>query len=296
MPETELNLREPEFLRVLERLSLLSKRAYAGALQGEKRSTRRGVSVEFADYRDYVPGDDLRYLDWNVYGRLDRLLLKLFVEEEDLRVYLLLDHSRSMHFGEPRKFDHARKLVAALSYIALCGLDRVVIQAFSDHLEPGLRPLRGKANSGRIFDYLERLEADGGTGIDRALPRFAHEHTQPGLCVVVSDFLDPVGYQQGLTALLGRRFDLIALQVLSPDELNPAATGDLKLLDSETGESREVTISGSLLRRYRRNAENYCEELRTWCIGRGIAYLRTTTDDPIETMVLSALRRLGFVR
>ena len=144
MPEPNLDLRDPEFLRSLERLSLVSKRAYAGAIKGEKRSTRRGVSVEFADYRDYVPGDDLRYLDWNVYGRLDRLLVKLFVEEEDLRVYLLLDRSRSMGFGEPSKFDHARRLIAALAYLALAGLDRVTVATFGDALDPGLPPLRGR--------------------------------------------------------------------------------------------------------------------------------------------------------
>lgn len=294
MPASSRGLRDPEFLRALERLTLISKRAYAGLAKGEKRSPRRGVSVEFADYRDYVPGDDLRYLDWNIYGRLDRLLVKLFVEEEDLRVYLLLDRSASMGFGG--KFDHARRLTAALAHIGLCGLDRVVVRAFGEERDQGLPPLRGRGNVPRVFDYLERLEPAGRTSLAEQLSRFAYEHPRPGLCCVISDFLDPAGYERGLGALLGRRFDVVAVQVLAPDELNPAIVGDLRLIDSETGEQREVTVSDSLLRRYRRVAQEYCDRLRAYCLGRGMSYLLTTTDQTVERMVLAALRRLGFVR
>ncbi|MBI2299991.1 MAG: DUF58 domain-containing protein [Armatimonadetes bacterium] len=296
MPDVELGLRDPAFLRALERLSLISKRSYAGVLQGEKRSLRRGVSIEFADYRDYSPGDDLRYLDWNIYGRLDRLLIKLFVEEQDLRVYLLVDRSRSMAFGAVPKFDHARRLVAALAHIGLAGMDRVTVGGFAGALDKCLPPLRGRGNVGRVFDYLEGLDAEGGTSLGESLSRFAHENSRPGLCVVASDFLDPAGYEQGLTALLGRRFDVVAVQVLAPEELNPAVVGDLKLVDSETGEPREVTISDSLLRRYRRNAQAYCEALRQWCLGRGMGYLLTTTDQPVPSLVMAALRRMGLVR
>lgn len=296
MPESDLDLRDPEFLRSLERLTLVSKRAYAGALKGEKRSTKRGVSVEFADYRDYAPGDDLRYLDWNIYARLDKLLLKLYVEEEDLRVYLLLDRSRSMGFGSPTKFDYARRLIAALAYIGLSGLDRVTVASFSGGLDRGLPPLRGGGNVFRVFDYLAALEPTGETDLGGALARFAHEHSRPGLCVVASDFLDPAGYDRGLNALLARQFDLVVVQVLAPEELNPAVVGDLKLLDSETGQTREVTISDSLLRRYRERARDYCETLRQFCLGRGMNYVRTTTDEPVETLVQSALRRMGLVR
>ncbi len=296
MPDTAIDLLEPEFLRSLERLALVSKRAYAGAIKGEKRSTRRGVSVEFADYRDYVPGDDLRYLDWNIYGRLDRLLLKLFVEEEDLRVYLVLDRSRSMAFGSPAKFDHARRLIAALAYLALSGLDRVTVAAFGGQLEHGLPPLRGGGNVFRVFDYLSGLEAGGETDLGTALTRFAHEHTRPGLCVVASDFLDPAGYEKGLKALLARRFEVVAAQVLAPEELNPAVVGDLKLVDAETGEVREITVSDSLLRRYRQTAREYCEQLRQFCLRRGMHYVMTTTDQPVERLVRASLRRMGLVR
>ncbi|MCC7491183.1 MAG: DUF58 domain-containing protein [Fimbriimonadaceae bacterium] len=292
----DLNLRDPEFLRALERLKLVSKRAVSGALKGERRSTRRGVSIEFADYRDYVPGDDLRYLDHNIYGRLDRLLIKLFVEEEDLRVYLLLDRSRSMAFGDPSKFDYARRLTAALAWLGLVGLDRVTVASFGSGLEGGLPPLRGAGNVGRVFDFLTALQPDGGTGLAASLTRFGHEHPQPGLCVVVSDFLDPAGYQAGLRALQARRYEVVALQVLAPDELNPQVTGDLKLIDSETGEAREITVSDSLLRRYRRSAAAWCDGLRQFCRGRGMAYVQALTSDPVEALVQTALRRLGLVR
>ncbi len=292
----DLNLREPEFLRSLERLSLVSRRAYAGLLKGEKKSTRRGTSIEFADYRDYVPGDDLRYLDWNAYGRLDKLLLKLFVEEEDLRVYLLVDRSTSMAFGEPPKFDYARRLAAALAYIALAGLDRVTLASFGGELDPGLRPLRGKGNVLRIFDALEQMQADGGTEFGRSLARFAAEHRTPGLCIVVSDFLTASGYELGLTSLLARKFDIVALQVLAPEELNPAVVGDLRVRDSETGESREITVSDSLLRRYRSQAAEYCDQLRHFCLGRGMHYLQALTTQPVTDVVADSLRRLGLVR
>lgn len=292
----DLSLREPEFLRSLERLSLISRRAYAGTLKGEKKSTRRGTSVEFADYRDYVPGDDLRYLDWNAYGRLDKLLLKLFVEEEDLRVYLLVDRSTSMRFGDPPKFDYARQLTAALAYIALAGLDRVTLASFGGELDPGLRPLRGKGNVLRIFDALEQMAPDGGTEFGRSLSRFAAQHRTPGLCVVVSDFLTPTGYERGLTALLARKFDIVALQVLAPEELNPAVVGDLKLRDSETGEEREITVSDSLLRRYRSRAAEYCQALRQFCNGRGMHYLQAVTTQPVTDVIAESLRRLGLVK
>lgn len=291
-----LNLTEPGFLRTLERLALVSKRAYAGAQAGQKRSTKRGVSVEFADYRDYVPGDDLRYVDWNIYGRLDRLLVKLFVEEEDLRVYLVCDRSASMGFGEPSKFDHARRLTAALAYIGLSGLDRVEVTAFGGELDRGLPPLRGKGNAARIFDYLESLDVDGKTDFTRSLARFAHAHPKPGLCVVISDFLAPGGYQTGLRALLARRYDVVALQVLTAEELRPSLVGDVRLIDSETGEARELTVSDSLLRRYRERAERHGAELRAFCTQRGVSYLRCTTDEPVGQLLGAALRRMGLVR
>ncbi|NUP98985.1 MAG: DUF58 domain-containing protein [Armatimonadetes bacterium] len=292
----DFNLHDPAFLRSLERLSLVSKRAQLGVLRGDRRGTRRGVSVEFADHRDYVPGDDLRYLDWNVYGRLDRLLLKLFVEEEDLRVYLLVDRSRSMQFGTPTKFDHARRLGAALGYLGLLGLDRVVVSAFGDGLDRGLPPLRGRGSVFRLFDYLTVLQPAGVTALGPALRRFAHEHRHPGLCVVISDFLDPDGYEAGLRALQARRFEVVALQILAAEELAPTVVGDLKLVDAESGEAREITVGEALLRRYRERARGYCEGLRRYCLGRGMGYLLTTTDEPLEGLVQASLRRLGLVR
>ncbi|HIE51599.1 MAG TPA: DUF58 domain-containing protein [Armatimonadetes bacterium] len=286
---------EAEFLRKLERLSLLSRRVFTGQVKGEKKSPRRGTSVEFADYRNYVPGDDLRYLDWNIYGRLDRLLLKLFVEEEDLRVYLLLDRSRSMDFGAPTKFDYARRVAAALAYLALVGLDRVAVRAFAETLEPGLPLLRGRGNVWPVFEYLSRLQPGGETRLSEALTRQAQETKRPGLCILLSDFLDPQGYQRGLDALVGRGFEVVVIQVLDAEELQPSLVGDLKLVDAESGEEREITVSESLLRAYRRNVEEFCAELQTYCHGRGLTYLRTTTAQPFEILVLTTLRRRGVV-
>src|SRR5262245_26414087 len=191
MPETQTQpLLDPEFLARLEQLELVSRKIFLGRLKGERRSKRKGQSVEFADYRNYVVGDDLRFLDWNLFARLDRLFIRLFMEEEDLHLYLLVDNSRSMDFGSPSKFRYARQVAAALAFVGLVNLDRVVIEVFNDRLTQSLPPARGRRSLWRVLDFLEKIEPSGPSDLARAMRTFSLKCSGKGIVVLVSDFMD----------------------------------------------------------------------------------------------------------
>ena len=293
MPDALLT---PDLLRRLEQFQLLAARRAKSSLRGERRSRARGQSVEFADYRSYVPGDDFRYLDWNLYGRLERLFLKLYEEERELPVTIFLDASESMAFGEPRKFSFARQVAAAVAYVALCGFDRVSLIAFPDKPEEAatrgaLRSVRGKKSALELFRNLGQLQAGGTADFNHALRRGALQARHAGLAVILSDFLDPAGYEDGLRALIGRRFQVSAVQILAPEELTPTAYGDLRLIDSETGGQQEVTFGKYRLKAYQQTVENYCQRLREYCRGRGIGFFRASSDTPLEELLLKQLRK-----
>ncbi|MBM3502223.1 MAG: DUF58 domain-containing protein, partial [Armatimonadetes bacterium] len=252
---------EPDFLRKLERLTMLTRRIFPGRLKGEKRSPHHGSSVEFADFRTYTPGDDFRRVDWNAYARLERLFLKMFHEEEELHLYLLLDVSDSMRFGEPEtKLQVAAKLASALGYIGLSSLDRVAAATFTDRLQGRLRLVRGRRHAGRLFDFLGRAGSAGeggearGTDLTEALREFAIRTPNRGVAVILSDFLDRDGYERAIQTLVSCHFDVNAVQVLTPEEVAPDLAGDLRLVDAETGDRREITVTGALLSAYRARA------------------------------------------
>jgi hypothetical protein len=289
------DLLSADLLRRLEQIQLLARRRSKSAAKGERRSRARGQSVEFADYRNYTHGDDLRYLDWNLFGRLDRLFLKLYEEERELPVHVFLDASESMAFGEPRKFDFARRVAAAVGYVALCGYDRVSVMPFPDHPEEAavrgaLRSVRGRKSSMTFFQNLHQLEAMGSADLNDWLRRGALEARQTGMAVVLSDFLDPQGYEAGLNALVGRGFQITLVQILAPEELDPSTYGDLKLVDSESGGVQEVTFGRFRLKHYRQAVDNYCQRLREFCGPRGIGYFRAGSDTPLEDLLLRRLR------
>lgn len=284
----------PSLLGKLKQISLISRKVFVGKMKGERRSNRRGQSVEFADFRNYTPGDDPRFIDWNTYGRLERLYLKLFMEEEDLFVYLLLDCSASMN--APGKFRFAQALTAALAFISAIGQDHVAIGGFRGALSDIMRPKRGKGQAPRIIDFIEGLEAHGPTSLSSAVKRFLLENRRPGLAIVISDFLDPAGYEEALKMLQSRRFDVYALQILSPEELEPTLRGDLKLVDAETGESREISISPRLLDNYRAALQGYCTELQEFCKRRGIGYQMAHSGMDLEDLILKTFRTLGLVK
>jgi uncharacterized protein (DUF58 family) len=292
MPDSLLT---PDLLRRLEQFQLLAARRAKSSAKGERRSRARGQSVEFADYRNYVAGDDFRYLDWNLYGRLERLFLKLYEEERELPVTIFLDASESMTFGEPRKFDFARQVAAAVGYVALCGFDRVSVVAFPDAMGEGavrgaLRGVRGRKSALQFFQNLSRITAQGTAALNESLRRGALAARQAGVAVMLSDFLDPAGYEPGLTALVGRGFQVSAVQILAPEEVNPGVFGDLRLVDSETGQQQEVTFGRYRLSIYQRTVQSFCQKLREFCQSRGVNFFTATSDTRLEQLLLKQLR------
>lgn len=304
MPDSLLT---PELLRRLEQFQLLAARRAKSSAKGERRSRARGQSVEFADYRTYVHGDDFRYLDWNLFGRLDRLFLKLYEEERELPVRIFLDASESMTFGSPRKFDFARQVAAALGYVALCGFDRVSVLPFPQappdgsavpgaHVAElaargGLRAVRGKKSAIQFFQNLNALSAGGAANLNEALRRGALEARQAGLALVLSDFLDPAGYEAGLNALTGRGFQVDLVQILSPEELAPTTFGDLRLVDSENGATQEVTFGRYRMKAYLQTVQNFIQRLREFCQARGISFFSVSSETPLEDLLLKQLRK-----
>jgi uncharacterized protein (DUF58 family) len=279
-----------EFLAQLERLALVSRRAFRGSVKGERRSPRRGHSVEFADYRAYGIGDDLRYVDWNVYGRLDRLHVKLFVDEEDLCLHLLIDASASMAFGRPTKLEYAVRLAAALGFVGLVNHERVGVGVLRDRVVEGWPPTRGRNQILGLVDFLTAVEPSGRTRLNEGLAEYSLRAREPGLVVVLSDLLDPGGFEVGVRALLERRFDVHVLHLLDPEEMNPTLGGDLRLTDSETGEQRDLTVDGDAVRAYRDRLYQFLERVEGACRSREIGYHRVITDTPVEEFVIAQLR------
>jgi uncharacterized protein (DUF58 family) len=278
----------------------------AGQLQGERRSPKRGQSVEFADFRPYASGDDFRRIDWNAYARLERFFIKLFVEEEDLTVHLLVDTSRSMDWGQPNKLWYAVRAAGALGYVALAGLDRVTVTALGDNGNGAVRyfaPRRGKGQALALFSFLKALTSDGPTHLAPRLRAYAAAATQPGPLLLFSDLLDE-GWAEGLRALASRGFEVTILHILAPDEVNPAAgawldggaSGDFKLLDVETGAEVEITADFDLLERYRDGLAAWQQELRHFCGTRGMHYVPVETWLPFEELLFAWLRQRGVLK
>jgi uncharacterized protein (DUF58 family) len=288
-------LLSPQFLRKLEQAAIVSREIMLGRTKGERRSARRGTSTEFADFRSYSPGDDLRYLDWNAFARLRRLFLKLFMEEEDLHVYVLLDTSRSMDFGSPRKFEWAVQVAAALGYIALCSGDRLQVFAHAAHHGEHSRMFRGRGCAREMFEWLAALAPEGGTSLSAAARWLLSALPAPGLTFVISDLLTP-DWEPALATLAAARGEGCVLQVLSPEEFEPTVLGDVRLIDCETSEPREVTIGASVLRRYRAGRDDFLEAVRRACHRYGFSRLIALTDQPPDDVVLRSLRRLQVVR
>jgi uncharacterized protein (DUF58 family) len=293
---TQSPLLDPEFLHKLEQLELVSRKIFVGRMKGERRSKRRGSSVEFADHRNYSVGDDLRHIDWNVYGRLDKLFLKLFLEEEDLHVYTLLDTSLSMDFGEPTKLRYGKQVAAALSFVGLVNHDRIVLDTFSSNLEVGLSSVRGRSQMWRVVQHLDQLKASGSSDLTAAARSFAIKHPGKGIVVVISDFMDKRGYEDALRYLMARNMDIYVVHVLSQEEVEPEIVGDLRLIDCEDDDEAEITVSAPLLKRYKETLDAYVGGFREWCTRRGIAYIFTTNQAPFDKLILNYLRERGLVK
>jgi uncharacterized protein (DUF58 family) len=295
MPDAKALL-DPEFLVRLQRLEIVSKKIFVGKTKGERLSRRKGQSVEFADYRNYAIGDDLRFLDWNLFARLDRLFLRLFLEEEDLHVYLLIDNSMSMEFGNPSKLHYAKQVAAALGFIGLTNMDRVMVEAFNDRIVRSTPALRGRRSLWRLTSFLDGIDPAGPSDLTRALKAFSLKCSGKGVVVILSDFMDKGGYEEGLRYLIARNLDVYVIQILSQEEIDPPMTGDLKLTDVEDEDEAEVTISAPLLKKYKETLAAYRGALHNFCTRRGVQYLFTSNQVPFDRLVLGYLRQRGLVR
>jgi uncharacterized protein (DUF58 family) len=304
---------DADFLSRLERLHLIAKRLDWAGAGGEHAASRKGYSLEFSDYRRYQGGDDLRYVDWNIYRRLDRLVLKVFTAEEELNIYLLIDTSASMAVNGDRprfssvdeaekrglspvsKLDYAKKVAAALGYIGLKNLDRVGGAGFSSALQTPLRLGRGRTQILRMFGFLERLPCAGATNLASAIHRFTTLFPQPGLAIVASDLFDPAGWRAAIEELARKKHQVLIIHVLDGAEIEPHVAGDVALVDAEGQGERRLFVDAELARRFEEELALYFRDIESACRNLGVDYLRTTTRVPFDDFILKSLRQLGAV-
>ncbi len=286
-------LLDPAFLRRLARLRVVARRRFAGSAGGARRSLRRGASAEFADHRPYFAGDDVRRIDWNAYARLEELVLRLYVAEEELTLYLLLDTSRSLALGTPPKFDVARRIAAALGYLGLTGSERVAVVPFAGALGRGLPPARGARRVGALLRHLDALTPSGETDLARAVEQFLAGAPRPGVVAVISDLLDPGGYERALDRLAAARHEPVLFHVLDAEELAPTPGGDLVLVDAERGTRVEVTLDARAIAAYRARLDAFLAGVRGYAKRRGFAYVLAGGDVPFEEALLAWLRSDG---
>ncbi|MCO8122245.1 DUF58 domain-containing protein [Stieleria sp. TO1_6] len=294
---------DSDFLKQLEYLSLLSKRMFQGQLLAQRRTMQTGGGIEFSDHREYMHGDDLRYLDWNVYARHGDLLLKRFQEEEDLHVYLLLDASQSMDVQaaagtssanasqDPPKFTLARQIAAALAYIALADLDRVSICAYADGIQSTMPLIRGKDQILSVLRFLEGLQCSGQrTDLKRSVGEFVARAPRTGLAIVISDLFDQDGFREGVDRLRYAQFEPHVIQIHTRSEANPDLLGDVQLVDCESGTEKKVTVTERKLRQYKQLFATFIADIETYCRNHGLAHTRATTDIPFDAVLLKMMR------
>jgi len=277
----------------LEALALQVRRAVSGQMGGERRSRRRGQSVEFADFRNYTPGDDFRLIDWNAYARLDRFMLRLFVAEEELPLSLFLDLSGSMDWGRPNKADTARRLAGAVAYVALAALDRVRLTVFAEGPTSGGAPYRGRRAATELFARLQSFPTGGATNYEKLVWPIGRQ--RPGMSVLITDGLGEPGVDAALAAMQRAQQEGAVLQLLAPQELTPDWSGDARLRDAETGIEREFTATPLTQRAYLNALEQRTEGIERAAHRRGLRFARLSTDQPIDEMVQLTLRRIGLL-
>ena len=329
-PKALEDLIDPQLIAKVGGLDVASRKVFSGKLKGERRSKKRGQSVEFADHRPYVTGDDTRHIDWNIFGRLDKLFLKMFLEEEDLALHVVIDASESSDCGEPNKFAFMQKAAMALGYVGLVNLNRVAAtyiggvsispgaskadgastspsapaEGVAESARPGevtlggvraIRDLRGRRRTHDLSRFMCSVRPGGSIDFRAACERIALTRRGKGIMLVFSDFFFKEGYEAGLRMLVGRGYDVFCIQVLSPQEIDPPITGDLRLKDVEDADLTEVTISAPLLKRYKANLAAYCDQLRQFCSRRDINFMTIPSSTPVETLLLDYLRKRGML-
>ena len=283
----------PNEFRVLEGLRLSPRKSFHGRVRGERLTKKKGVSIEFDDYREYVEGDDLRHLDWNILARLEHPVIKTYRDEEDLAVHMLLDTSSSMSFGEPIKLEYARRLACALGYVALCGGDAVYPRTIGLREQP-LPALRGRASYPKLARWATAAEPVGTHALADELRAFAASGARPGIAMVVSDAMD-ADVLAGIRMVAGRGHELFVIQVLSDIELRPDLEGDLRLIDIESETAVEITANSITMRDYKTSLQRHNEALAEECRRLGGRYALVVAGTPLDQVVRDVLRREGWV-
>jgi len=292
----DAELFEDEFKAKFEKSAMVRKRVFSGAMRAERRTKKTGSGIEFADHRDYAAGDDIRYLDWHAYQRFDRLLIRLYEEEEDLSIYFILDTSSSMGFGEGQKLRQAKRLAAALAYVGLANLDRIAIVTATDEISGRMPTTRGKARIFRIFRFLSGVKGEGETDLGEAMKTFVAQHKRKGLAVLISDLYDPEGFERGINVLRFNRFEPYVIHIVDPRDGKPDIRGDVRVYDCETGAEREVTVTAKVLEKYQHAYGEYLEEVQRFCSSRQVSYFRADVDASFDELILRVFRRGGFLR
>jgi uncharacterized protein (DUF58 family) len=292
MANSNLFAFDTALLARLDKYRIKPRKTHAGRIRGERLSPKKGISIEFADYRHYAPGDDLRHLDWNILARLDRANIRTYRDEEELPVYLMVDASSSMSFGEPSKHSAACNLAGFLGHIALCGSDAVYPIVLTNGASE-IRSLRGRSSLRRLTQHLSGSMPEG-SDLCGAIKRFCHASNLPGMAILLTDGLDP-DFPATLRSLAGRGHEIVLIHTLSDVELEPDLEGDLRLIDSEDGSTIEITATGGVLQEYRRKLTRFCEELEATCRRIGAHYLLINSKDSPEDIIIRKLRRLGVV-
>jgi uncharacterized protein (DUF58 family) len=290
------DLFDDEFQRKLDYLAMVSRKVFAGRMRAERRTKKSGSGVEFADHREYQPGDDFRYLDWNVYQRFDRLLVRLYEEEEDLAIYFIIDASASMAFGDGKKLKFAKKICAALAYVGLANLDRVSIVSTSDQVMDRMQQTRGKARIFKVFRFLREVKPEGVTDLHDALKTFVAQNKRRGLAVLISDLYDPHGFEKGINVLRYNKFDPFVVHVIDPEERKPRLNGDVLVYDCETGDEREVTVTAKVLERFELAAKEYQHEIDRFCASNQVPYIAADVNVAFDELILRVFRRGGFLK
>jgi uncharacterized protein (DUF58 family) len=287
---------DEDFLKKLEKLKIATRKGTKGHQKGEHTSWQSGEGLEFLDYRKYHPGDDLRYVDWSIYGRLDKLFIKLFHAEKSQTVHILLDMSRSMNTGSPAKDISAKKIAAAVSYVGFSNLDKIGMMAFNHKIVAIKTPARGKNKYPEAINFLANLEASEQTDLNACLSEYALICKIPGIAVIISDFFDPKGFRDGLKALTHRKFDIHLIQLLDHEELFGMQTGNFLLTDVETGEKKRIFIDKPLLAHYRRIMDQFIFGIKNHCGQYGASYYVYDTRIPFEDFIVGYLTRETVIR
>lgn len=287
---------DESFLKKIEYLYVMSQKVFTGRLRAERKTKKVASGIEFADHRNYAPGDDFRALDWRIYGRTEKLLVRLFEEKEDLSIYFLIDCSGSMQFANNAKLDYARQMAAALGYIGLCNQDHVSFIAFNGKVIDRLPPTSGRGQIYKIFKFLEKLKGEGVTCFEDAFKTFAAENRRRGVAVVLSDFNNPEGYEKALNFLHYQQFETYAVHIVDERDFDIKAHGDISLVDEETGERLDVTMTPRLMARYKKAFETLCLRMESYCMTRRMLYFRTPVSTPFDEIVLKVFRAGGFLK